>query len=164
MSEDGTYSSPSQETRFSTADLPWEPRPIDLSPHFNRDLVADAVGVATDSIDYGEGFLIVEGFDGKRTDAPEAQAEVERLAALSAAEYEGERKAAAKRLGWRATVLDGEVHALAVEGMQLSRELGAVTHRKRSLSNAAKAMIDGCGKTAELRGAGLRTALKGIVP
>ena len=50
-------------------------------------------------------------------------------------------------LGWSllpATVLDGEVHALTVEGMQLSRELGAVTHRKRSLSNAAQKMIDTC--------------------
>ncbi|MGD8956650.1 MAG: LysR family transcriptional regulator [Chromatiaceae bacterium] len=54
-------------------------------------------------------------------------------------------------LGWSllpATVLDGEVHALAVEGMQLSRELGAVTHRKRSLSNAAQKMIDTCLTTA----------------
>ena len=47
-----------------------------------------------------------------------------------------------------ATVLDGEVHALTVEGMQLSRELGAVTHRKRSLSNAAQRMIDTCLTTA----------------
>ena len=50
-------------------------------------------------------------------------------------------------LGWSvlpATMLDGEVHALTVEGMQLSRELGAVTHRKRSLSNAAQKMIDTC--------------------
>ena len=50
-------------------------------------------------------------------------------------------------LGWSvlpATMLDGEVHALTVEGMQLSRELGAVTNRKRSLSNAAQKMIDTC--------------------
>ena len=54
-------------------------------------------------------------------------------------------------LGWSllpATVLDGEVHALRVEGMELSRELGAVTHRKRSLSNAARKMIDTCLSTA----------------
>lgn len=40
----------------------------------------------------------------------DAQAEVKRLAALTAAEYEGERKAAAQRLGWRATFLDAEVN------------------------------------------------------
>ncbi len=54
-------------------------------------------------------------------------------------------------LGWSllpATVLDGEVHALRVEGMELSRELGAVTHRKRSLSNAARKMIETCLSTA----------------
>lgn len=39
----------------------------------------------------------------------DAKAEVQRLAALDAAAYETERKAAASRLGWRASVLDAEV-------------------------------------------------------
>ena len=39
----------------------------------------------------------------------EAQAEVKRLAALTAAEYETKRKAVAQRLGWRASTLDAEV-------------------------------------------------------
>ncbi len=39
----------------------------------------------------------------------DAQAEVKRLAALTAAEYETERKAVARRLGWRTSALDAEV-------------------------------------------------------
>jgi len=38
-----------------------------------------------------------------------AQAEVKRLAALTAAEYETERKAVARHLGWRTSALDAEV-------------------------------------------------------
>lgn len=41
--------------------------------------------------------------------APDAQAEVKRLAALEPAAYETARKDAAARLGWRATFLDAEV-------------------------------------------------------
>lgn len=41
--------------------------------------------------------------------AADAQAEVKRLAALDPLAYEAERKAAAARLGWRASVLDAEV-------------------------------------------------------
>ncbi|TQM92446.1 DUF3631 domain-containing protein [Roseinatronobacter monicus] len=41
--------------------------------------------------------------------APEAQAEVKRLAALDPAAYETARKDAAARLGWRASFLDAEV-------------------------------------------------------
>lgn len=41
--------------------------------------------------------------------AADAQAEVKRLAGLDPLEYEGERKAACARLGWRASVLDAEV-------------------------------------------------------
>lgn len=41
--------------------------------------------------------------------APDALAEVKRLAALAPAEYEAARKDAAARLGWRASILDGEV-------------------------------------------------------
>lgn len=50
-------------------------------------------------------------------------------------------------LGWSllpATVLDDKVCAIAVNGMQLSRRLGAVTHRRRSLSNAGSEMIRVC--------------------
>jgi len=50
-------------------------------------------------------------------------------------------------LGWSllpATVLNDEVRELKVEGMQLSRQLGAVTHQKRSLSNAASEMVRTC--------------------
>jgi DNA-binding transcriptional LysR family regulator len=50
-------------------------------------------------------------------------------------------------LGWSllpATVLDDEVWELQVSGMQLSRQLGAVTHQKRSLSNAGSEMILTC--------------------
>lgn len=53
-------------------------------------------------------------------------------------------------LGWSllpATVLDDKVRALAVSGMQLSRQLGAVTHQKRSLSNAGIEMIRTCKNT-----------------
>ncbi|MGR3524847.1 MAG: DUF3631 domain-containing protein [Paracoccaceae bacterium] len=39
----------------------------------------------------------------------DAQAEIKRLAALTAAEYENERKTVARRLGWRASALDAEV-------------------------------------------------------
>ena len=50
-------------------------------------------------------------------------------------------------LGWSllpATVLDEEVQQITVDGMRLSRRLGAVTHKKRSLSNAGNAMIRTC--------------------
>lgn len=42
--------------------------------------------------------------------APDAQAEVRRLAGLDPAAYETERKGAAGRLGWRAAILDAEVN------------------------------------------------------
>ena len=50
-------------------------------------------------------------------------------------------------LGWSllpATMLDDKVRQIEVDAMHLSRQLGAVTHRKRSLSNAAMAMIGAC--------------------
>lgn len=50
-------------------------------------------------------------------------------------------------LGWSllpATQLDDSVCAVEVEGLQPSRQLGAVTHQKRSLSNAGQAMIRTC--------------------
>ena len=42
----------------------------------------------------------------------DAQAEVKRLAALTAAEYETERKTVARRLGWRTYALDAEVNKI----------------------------------------------------
>ncbi len=50
-------------------------------------------------------------------------------------------------LGWSllpATVLDEKVWELRVDRMRLSRQLGAVAHQKRSLSNAGRAMIRTC--------------------
>ena len=46
-------------------------------------------------------------------------------------------------LGWSllpATLLDGELSVLEVEGIELQRSLGVVTHAGRTLSNAALAM------------------------
>ncbi len=50
-------------------------------------------------------------------------------------------------LGWSLlpeTLLDDELTVLQVPGQRLSRELGIVTHRKRTLSQAARRMIDAC--------------------
>lgn len=50
-------------------------------------------------------------------------------------------------LGWSllpATLLDDDVTALQVDGLRLTRLLGAVTHQRRSLSNAAREMIRAC--------------------
>lgn len=50
-------------------------------------------------------------------------------------------------LGWSllpATVLDEQVVEIRVDGFRLRRQLGAVTHRRRSLSNAARRMIEVC--------------------
>lgn len=57
------------------------------------------------------------------------------------------RMLVATGLGWSllpATLLDDDIRALEVDGVTLSRELGAVTHRDRSLSNAAREMIKCC--------------------
>lgn len=57
------------------------------------------------------------------------------------------RMLVATGLGWSllpATLSDRDVVELAVDGMQLQRLLGAVTHRRRSLSNAALQMIAAC--------------------
>lgn len=47
-------------------------------------------------------------------------------------------------LGWSLlpqTMVDRQLHALAVRGVQLRRTLGIVRHRERTLSNAARAMM-----------------------
>ncbi len=57
------------------------------------------------------------------------------------------RMLVATGLGWSllpATLLDDEVVALRVDDLRLSRSLGSVTHRRRSLSNAAREMIGTC--------------------
>ena len=57
-------------------------------------------------------------------------------------------------LGWSllpATLLDHQVTQLDVPEMQLARQLGAVTHQKRSLSNAATEMIHACQTPANDR-------------
>jgi DNA-binding transcriptional LysR family regulator len=51
-------------------------------------------------------------------------------------------------LGWsllpETMVHEGGLHPLKFEGLELTRALGAVTHRKRTLSNAAKRMLETC--------------------
>ncbi len=50
-------------------------------------------------------------------------------------------------LGWSllpATQLTSQLVGLRVPGLKLSRQLGVVTHEKRSLSNAAQAMMASC--------------------
>lgn len=49
-------------------------------------------------------------------------------------------------LGWSllpASMLDADIHVLPID-LKLSRQLGLVTHKKRTLSNAARAMIESC--------------------
>ncbi|MEN8174563.1 MAG: LysR family transcriptional regulator [Pseudomonadota bacterium] len=50
-------------------------------------------------------------------------------------------------LGWTvlpATMLDEKLARVDVSGLHISRDLGIVTHRQRTLSNAARAMIEAC--------------------
>lgn len=57
------------------------------------------------------------------------------------------RMLVATGLGWSllpATLLEDDVRPLAVDSINLSRTLGAVTHRNRELSNAARKMIECC--------------------
>jgi DNA-binding transcriptional LysR family regulator len=61
------------------------------------------------------------------------------------------RMLVATGLGWSllpATLLDDEIRALAVDDLSLSRTLGAVTHRRRELSNAARLMIEACRESS----------------
>jgi DNA-binding transcriptional LysR family regulator len=54
---------------------------------------------------------------------------------------------AATGLGWSllpATLLDDSLQALQVDGLQLSRRLGLVLHRQRTLSNAARCFMALC--------------------
>lgn len=57
------------------------------------------------------------------------------------------RMLASVGLGWTLlprTMRGEDVVALQVPGLRLARRLGIVTHRARTLSNAARAMIDSC--------------------
>ena len=57
-------------------------------------------------------------------------------------------------LGWSIlplTLLDDSVVALQWEGQALSRTLGCVHHRNRSLSNAAEAFIELLREASETR-------------
>jgi DNA-binding transcriptional LysR family regulator len=53
-------------------------------------------------------------------------------------------------LGWsllpETMTLDGDLAVLDIQGLRLNRSLGIVTHRQRSLSNAAREMIAICGQ------------------
>jgi len=54
-------------------------------------------------------------------------------------------------LGWSLlpkTLIADDIQEIKIPKVQLQRELGVVTHEKRSLSNAAQAMIRLCGKSA----------------
>ena len=56
---------------------------------------------------------------------------------------------AATGLGWTLlprTMIDRDLHVLAVKGLALRRWLGIATHTRRTLSNAARAMIEACRK------------------
>jgi DNA-binding transcriptional LysR family regulator len=64
------------------------------------------------------------------------------------------RMLVATGLGWSllpATLLDTGVQAVDIEGLRLSRSLGAVTHRRRDLSNAARQMVEICRSSAANR-------------
>ena len=54
-------------------------------------------------------------------------------------------------LGWSLlpkTLIADDIQEIKIPKVQLQRELGVVTHEKRSLSNAAQAMIRLCGESA----------------
>lgn len=55
-------------------------------------------------------------------------------------------------LGWSLlpqTLVDDEILPIEVENMHLSRSLGIVRHRQRTLSNAARAMWSSCTKASD---------------
>ncbi len=65
----------SDETSFSTGDLPYAPVPFDLLPYFNRDVVGNPGDPENQDFHRGgqSGAFTVDGFDGKRTDDPETR-------------------------------------------------------------------------------------------
>jgi DNA-binding transcriptional LysR family regulator len=63
------------------------------------------------------------------------------------------RMLATAGLGWTLlprTMNGGDLHVLRLRGLKLSRLLGVVTHRQRTLSNAARAMIFACETLSEI--------------
>jgi len=63
-------------------------------------------------------------------------------------------------LGWALlpeTLLDGDLVVLTLPELQLSRHLGLVTHERRTLSNAARAMLETCRRHAQVPGGDGRT-------
>lgn len=54
----------SDEHRFTTSDYPFEVIPIDLSSHFDSDLVANPGDAENDAIDGETGYFVVDGYDG----------------------------------------------------------------------------------------------------
>jgi len=58
-------------------------------------------------------------------------------------------------LGWSllpGTLVSEELRVLRVPGLRLSRQLGVVRHRDRTLSNAARAMLEACRAVADAPG------------
>jgi len=67
VGSDGRASEYSEESSFTTQAAPVEAVPFDLSPLFNRDVVADPGDAENDTFDSSEGsLLLVDGFDGER--------------------------------------------------------------------------------------------------
>ena len=81
------------------------------------------------------------------TAAPDARAEVERLAKLDRAEYEVARKPAAKRLGWRTSVLDREVEKLRPKETKAEEDDVAVIENLDTWADA----VDGASLAEEVR-------------
>ncbi|MCZ6792796.1 MAG: CotH kinase family protein [Planctomycetota bacterium] len=73
VGSNGKVSDFSAETSFTTGDFRFAAVRFDLSPHFNRDVVADPGDRLNHSLDSIGGKLIVDGFDGVRTRNPDAQ-------------------------------------------------------------------------------------------
>jgi hypothetical protein len=55
----------SDEHRFTTSDYPFEVIPIDLSKHFDGDVVANPGDTENDPTDGRAGFFVVDGYDGR---------------------------------------------------------------------------------------------------
>ena len=58
-------------------------------------------------------------------------------------------------LGWSllpGTLVSEELRVLQMPGLHLSRQLGVVRHRDRTLSNAARAMLEACRSVADVTG------------
>jgi hypothetical protein len=63
----------SEETSFTTGELPVEIVPFDISSLFNRDVVLNPGDDTNDFFDVGQSYLLEDRFDGRRSGVPEAQ-------------------------------------------------------------------------------------------